>query len=59
MFKIIDSIDYMNYDKFLNLMIMIVLDILITNCIFNMFEHKVKNVHLIDQQLLGILNYHN
>ena len=39
---------------------MMVLEILITNYIFNMLEHKVKNVLLVeDLHLFGILNYHN
>ena len=35
-------------------------EILIKNYIFNMLEHKVKNVLLVeDLHLFGILNYHN
>ena len=44
----------------LNLLIMMVQEILIKNYIFNMLEHKVKNVLLVeDLHLFGILNYHN
>ena len=46
--------------SFLNLLIMMVQEILIKNYIFNMLEHKVKNVLLVeDLHLFGILNYHN
>ena len=31
----------------------------IKNYIFNMLEHKVKNVPLVGLHLFGILNYHN
>ena len=41
-FKIICGIYNMNCESFLNLMIMMVLDIPIANYIFNMLEHKVK-----------------
>ena len=46
--------------SFLNLLIMMVQEILIKNYIFNMLEHKVKNVLLVeDLHLFGILNSHN
>ena len=58
--KIINGIDDINCEKFMNLLIMMVLEIPIQNYIFNMPEHKVKNVLLEeDLHLLGILNYHN
>ena len=39
---------------------MMVLEILIKNYIFNMLEHKVKNVLLVeDLHLFGYLIYHN
>ena len=40
--KIINGIDDMNCESFLNLLIMMVLEILIANYIFNMLEHRVK-----------------
>ena len=50
----------MNCEKIFNLLIMMVLEILIANYIFNMLEHKVKNVLLVeDLHLFGILSYHN
>ena len=46
--------------SFFNLLIMMVQEIPIKNYIFNMLEHKVKNVLLVeDLHLFGILNYHN
>ena len=43
--------------RFLNLLIMMVLEIHIANYIFNMLEHKVKDVHLVeDLHLFGIQN---
>ena len=45
-FKLINGIDGMNCDKFFNLLIMMVLEILIINYIFNMLEHKVKKITL-------------
>ena len=39
---------------FYNLVIMMVLEILITNYIFNMLEHKVKDVHLVEDLHLNI-----
>ena len=59
--KIINGIDDMNCEMFLNsLIIMMVLEIQITNYIFNMLGHKVKNVLLAeDQHLFGILSNHN
>ena len=39
---------------------MMVLQILVKNHIFNMLEHKVKDVHLVeDLHLFGMLKYHN
>ena len=50
----------MNYEKFLNVVIIMVPEIIITNYIFNMLKHKVKELHLVeDLQLSGILKYHN
>ena len=46
--------------SFLNLLIIMAQEILRKNYIFNMLEHKVKNVLLVeDLHLFGILNYHN
>ena len=46
--------------SFLNLLIMMVLEIPMTNYMVNMLEHKVKNVLLVEDLLLfGILNHHN
>ena len=58
--RIINGIDDMNCENFLNLLIMMILIILITNYIFNMVKHKVKEVHLVeDLHLFGTLHYHN
>ena len=44
--------------SFMNLLIMMVLEIPITNYIFIMLEHKAKKCTLVeDLHLLGILNY--
>ena len=46
--------------SFLNLLIIMVLEILISNYVFNMLEHKLKNVLLVEDLLLvGIKKYHN
>ena len=64
-FKIINGIDDLNCEKFflfnlINLLIMMAKEIAIKNNIFNMLEHKVKNVLLVeDLHLFGILTYHN
>ena len=58
--EISNGIDDINCESILNFLIMIVVEILIANYIFNMLEHKVKNVLLlVDLHLFGILNYHN
>ena len=58
-FEIISGIDDMNCEKFLNLLIMIVLEILIVNYIFYMLKHRVRNVHLVEYlHLFGMLNCH-
>ena len=58
--RIINGIDDIYCKKFLNLLIMTAQEIPIKNYIFNMLEHKVKNVLLVeDLHLFGILSYHN
>ena len=58
--EVINGIDDMNCEMFLNLLNMMVLEILIANNIFNILGHKVKNVHLVeDLHLFGILSFHN
>ena len=59
-FYIINGIDDINCDKFFDLLIMMVQEIFIKNYLFNMLEHKIKNLLLVENLLLfGILNYHN
>ena len=59
-FKIINGLDGINCEKFFYLLIIMAQEILIKNYIFNMLEHKVKNVLLVeDLHLFGILSYHN
>ena len=59
-FKEINGIDDINCEFFFNLLIMMAQEIFMKNYIFNMLEHKVKNVLLIqDVHLFGILSYHN
>ena len=46
--------------SFLNLFILIVLEIIMKNYIFNMLENEVKDIYLVeDLHLFGILRYHN
>ena len=50
----------MNCEKFFYLLIIMLLEILITNYMLNILEHKVNKLHLVeDLHLFGILNYHN
>ena len=46
--------------SFLNLLIMIVLEIFIAIYMFNMLEHKVKDIYLVeDLNMFGRLKCHN
>ena len=54
-FKIINGIDDINCEFFFNLLIMMAQEIPMKNYIFNMLEHKVKNVLLVEDLHLFLL----
>ena len=58
-FNIINGIDDMNDNLFIYFVIIMALEILIANYIFKMLEHKVKNIHVVEDLQSGILNNHN
>ena len=58
--NIISGIDDMYYENFLNLLIMMVLEISVENNIFNKLEHKVKKCTFSRRSApVWILSYHN
>ena len=59
-FRAINGIDDINCEKFLNLLIMMKQKIPISNYIFYMLRHRVKDEHLVeDLHLFGTQKYNN